>query len=196
MQMMMLWDIGGIECHSTHICMGELAMEKPIIFPQCPCQVAWKRVSCCRMPSAGASSISHMPCHCYLLKAFVICIISMWQMGVIHSSPNKMNWAFKRGGGGHSCTRQGGSRKLNKSSDTETNKEVSRIWSTLALAMMWLPSPIRMWTGLDLGTKGLTVRVLQNKHCHTTHHSMFLFFFLLSSSARCFQRWLGTQGWL
>lgn len=74
---------------------GDPAMEKPIIFPQCPCQVTWKQLSQCRMPSTGISSISHMPFHCYLLTPFVICIIlSTWQMGIIHSFPNKMNWGF------------------------------------------------------------------------------------------------------
>lgn len=74
---------------------GDPAMEKPIIFPQWPCQVTWKLLSRCRMPSAGISSISHMACLCYLLTPFVICIISMWQMGIIPFFPNKMNWAFK-----------------------------------------------------------------------------------------------------
>lgn len=155
---------------------GDPATEKPIIFPQCPCQVNWKRLSRCRMPGAGISSISHMPRHCYLLAPFVICIISMWQMGIIHSFPNKINWAFK-GEGGHSCKKKTakGYKKLNKSSDTETNKEVSRIWGSRALAMLWLPAPIRMWMGLDFRMKGLTGLVLQSKHCHTTRCFFFVF---------------------
>ena len=46
-------------------------------------------------------------------------------MGIIHSFPNKINWAFKVGGGGAGLQKKTarGNKKLNKSSDTETNKQ-------------------------------------------------------------------------
>lgn len=59
-------------------------------FPSMPLSGNLK-VGVCRMPSADISSISQMPRHCYLLMPSVICIISMWQMGMAHSFPKKMN---------------------------------------------------------------------------------------------------------
>lgn len=92
----------------------------------------------CGMPSANISSISQMPRHCYLLMPSVICIISMWQMGMAHSFPKKMNLAFK-GAGGHSFKRQW-EKKINKSNDIETK----RSWGRLVLATMWAHSSIRV----------------------------------------------------